>query len=83
MSTTDTTPGAARAELGSFAGTLVGPDDAQYDEARALFNGMFDKRPALIAQCATAVIPSSDANLTIRSWAWFDTTSHGLGIRRP
>jgi FAD/FMN-containing dehydrogenase len=54
MSTTDTTPTAAREELGSFAGTLIGPEDAQYDDARALFNGMFDKRPALIAQCASA-----------------------------
>jgi len=33
-------------------GTLVGPDDALYDEARAVYNGMIDKRPALVVRCA-------------------------------
>jgi FAD/FMN-containing dehydrogenase len=54
MSTIDTTTAAAREELGRFGGTLIGPDDAAYDEARKLYNAMFDKRPALIAQVASA-----------------------------
>ena len=33
-------------------GTLIQPQDSIYDEARRLWNGMFDKRPAAIAQCA-------------------------------
>src|SRR5215203_6718334 len=33
-------------------GRVVGPDDASYDAARSLYNGMIDKRPRLIAQCA-------------------------------
>jgi FAD/FMN-containing dehydrogenase len=35
-----------------FRGTLLGPDTDGYDQARALYNGMIDKRPALIARCA-------------------------------
>ena len=35
-------------------GRLVTRSDADYDEARALYNGMIDKRPLLIAQCVDA-----------------------------
>ena len=37
-----------------FAGELIRPHDARYDEARSLFNGLIDKHPALIARCANA-----------------------------
>lgn len=32
-------------------GDLIQPDDADYDDARAVWNGMIDKYPALIARC--------------------------------
>jgi hypothetical protein len=37
-----------------FRGRLIGPSDKDYDEARALYNGMIDKRPRTIARCTSA-----------------------------
>jgi FAD/FMN-containing dehydrogenase len=36
----------------SFRGALIARDDADYDEARKLYNGMIDKHPLMIARCA-------------------------------
>jgi FAD/FMN-containing dehydrogenase len=34
-------------------GELIQPGDESYDEARKIWNGMIDKKPALIARCAS------------------------------
>jgi FAD/FMN-containing dehydrogenase len=34
-----------------FRGALIQPGDSTYDDARKVYNGMIDKRPALIAKC--------------------------------
>src|SRR2546421_11526381 len=53
MSAVTPAENAAR-ELGTgFEGELIGPEDAGYEEARALFNAMIDKRPSVIARCAS------------------------------
>ncbi len=36
-----------------MTGQVLTPDDAGYDEARAIYNSMIDRRPALIARCRT------------------------------
>src|SRR5579862_8692355 len=36
----------------SLRGALLRPGDDGYDAARQVWNGMIDKRPALIARCA-------------------------------
>jgi FAD/FMN-containing dehydrogenase len=38
----------------NFRGELLIPSDAGYDKARRVWNGMIDKRPALIARCTGA-----------------------------
>lgn len=37
----------------TFSGTLHTPDSAGYDEARSIWNGQIDRRPVLVATCAT------------------------------
>lgn len=54
-----------------FQGELVRPGDRRYDEFRAVFNAMCDRRPALIARCtraadvAAAVSAARDAGLPV------------------
>jgi FAD/FMN-containing dehydrogenase len=35
----------------SVHGPVIGPDDERYDEARSIWNGAIDRRPAWIARC--------------------------------
>jgi FAD/FMN-containing dehydrogenase len=52
-------------------GRVVGPADGDYDESRALYNAMIDKRPAAIAYC----VDEADVSAAVRY-----ATEHGLRI---
>src|ERR1700749_2687676 len=38
---------------GSFKGEIIGPDHAEYEQARQLWNAMVDRRPGLILRCTS------------------------------
>jgi FAD/FMN-containing dehydrogenase len=54
MSQSDDVDASLQHLRGRLAGDLVLPDDAGFDEARSLWNGMIDLRPTAIARCANA-----------------------------
>jgi FAD/FMN-containing dehydrogenase len=73
MTLTDSTsPTTSYDELaGVLRGRLLTPADAGYDDARAVYNGMIDKRPAVIVQCRDA----ADVRASVRF-----AREHGMEI---
>jgi FAD/FMN-containing dehydrogenase len=49
-------------EAAGFGGEAVAPGDPGYDDLRKVFNGMIDRRPALIARCTGASDVSAAVN---------------------
>jgi hypothetical protein len=46
----------------AFGGALLQPGDEGFDDARMVWNGMFDRHPALIARCSSAADVASAVN---------------------
>ncbi|MFW6090653.1 MAG: FAD-binding oxidoreductase, partial [Actinomycetota bacterium] len=71
---TTTTGDTVKADTGldqladELVGTLVRPDDAGYDEARALWNGLADRAPAAIVRCGGI----ADVQAAVRFAAVYD-----------
>lgn len=58
----------------ALRGRVVTPRDADYDEARSIYNAMIDRRPAAIAQCAG----TADVRTTL---AFAQETGTDLAVR--
>jgi hypothetical protein len=56
------TSGSTSLKIDAFRGRLISPGDADYDSARAVWNGAIDRRPRLIARC----IGTADAVAAVR-----------------
>ena len=52
----------ATVDLPGFTGTLLREGDAGYDDARTVFNGLIDSKPAVIARCTS----TSDVAAAVR-----------------
>ena len=56
---------------GHLDGTVILPSDPEYDSARSVWNGMIDRRPAMIVRCAgtddvvTALAHARETGLTV------------------
>ncbi len=50
---TNLQPGKIEELKGAFEGEILLPSDGAYDNARQIWNAMIDKRPAVIARCAS------------------------------
>jgi FAD/FMN-containing dehydrogenase len=70
----------------SMTGDVITPEDPSYDEARKVWNGEIDRRPAAIAYCASArdvaaaVSFARDASLEISVRSGGAHSTPGLGV---
>ena len=56
-------------EIDGFRGRLITADDAEYDTARAVWNGAVDRYPKLIARCSgTADVTAACASPASTTW---------------
>lgn len=61
-------------------GSLIGREDPGYEEARAVWNSMIEKRPALIARCANASDVKTSLAFAVRNGLLFSVRGAGHNI---
>ena len=66
---------------GRTKGEVIGPDDPGYDEARRVFNGMIDRRPAAVVRCTGAADVA--AAITVAREEGLDLSVRGGGHSAP
>jgi FAD/FMN-containing dehydrogenase len=67
-------------KLGGIDGRVIGPDDAEYDKARASFYGGFDPRPRAIVRVANVGDVSRVVSFARESGTAFIVRSGGHGV---
>ena len=64
---TQTVGGAVDALRDAISGAVLVPGDADYDEARTLWNAAIDRRPAVIARCSNAADVAAAVGVGVES----------------
>ena len=64
----------------NIKGTVVLPQDSNYDEVRSIWNAMIDRKPAAIVQCASASDASSAFNFARENSIDFSIRGAGHNI---
>jgi FAD/FMN-containing dehydrogenase len=70
----------AKELMRSFSGDVLTAGETGYDEARTIWNAMVDKRPALIARCATSRDIAAAVNLARRHDLQVSVRCGGHGV---
>ena len=66
--------------LEGLSGSLLWPDDQGYDEVRRVYNGMIDRRPAVIVQCRGTADVVAAVNAARRSGLEIAVRGGGYGV---
>ncbi len=66
--------------LEGLSGSLLWPDDQGYDEVRRVYNGMIDRRPAVIVQCRGTADVVAAVNAARRSGLEIAVRGGGHGV---
>jgi FAD/FMN-containing dehydrogenase len=64
----------------SFSGDVLTAGEAGYEEARTIWNAMVDKKPALIARCATSSDVAASVNIARRHELQVSVRCGGHGV---